>query len=98
MHSMFLFSTKPKLAVQDFITCPVDKVLTDLRSRFDLNTLSLLVIYEISCISASFLRQIERRLCEIMGKDELFGGLAILTWRFFQATSRRWNFVVYFCH
>jgi len=78
MHSMFKFSTYPKLAIKDYLSCPVDKVLADLRSRFDLNTLSLLVIDEISCITASFLGRIEKRLREIMGKDEPFGGLSVL--------------------
>lgn len=75
---MFKFSTNPKLAIPDFLTCPNSKDLANLRSRFDLKTLSLLIIDEISCITASFLGRIEKRLREIMGKDEPFGGLAVL--------------------
>ena len=52
--------------------------LNHLRNKIDVASLGVLVIDEISYISPEFLGQIDKRMRQIMGVDEDFGGLLVI--------------------
>ena len=52
--------------------------LNRLRNKIDVASLGVLVIDEISYISPEFLGQIDKRMRQIMGVDEDFGGLLVI--------------------
>ena len=80
MHTTFGFKIKQsKIQVNsDYQQGANDQQLIRLRSHFDLKTLVAFLIDEISYISSENLGRIEKRLREIMAKDEPFGGLAVI--------------------
>ena len=52
--------------------------LNHLRNKIDVASLGVLVIEEIFYISPEFLGQIDKRMRQIMGVDEDFGGLLVI--------------------
>ena len=79
IHKMFGFPFDAAQEKIDFLVGPSHVNLSKLRSRFDTNTLCLLIIDEISFVGSNFFGRLEQRLREIMAEKDLpFGGLAVL--------------------
>ena len=79
IHKMFGFPFDAAQEKIDFLVGTSHVNLSKLRSRFDTNTLCLLIIDEISFVGSNFFGRLEQRLREIMAEKDLpFGGLAVL--------------------
>ena len=76
IHSFFSFSVDQKSNVwaDDLSTNSLNR----LRNKIDVASLGVLVIDEIFYISPEFLGQIDKRMRQIMGVDEDFGGLLVI--------------------
>ena len=76
IHSFFSFSVDQNSNVwaDDLSTNSLNR----LRNKIDVASLGVLVIDEIFYISPEFLGQIDKRMRQIMGVDEDFGGLLVI--------------------